>query len=101
MYNCNFSVTSIVNLCASELEDALTLSEQTKTNLESELRVFESNVEKLNQQVAGAENKISQVTAQKEKLVGSLSFHSINIEILKQRPLILRLVFRNLILRIW
>ncbi|XP_076674021.1 cytoplasmic linker protein 190 isoform X3 [Andrena cerasifolii] len=57
----------------SELQDALTLSEQTKTNLESELRVFESNVEKLNQQVAGAENKISQVTAQKEKLESDIA----------------------------
>ncbi|XP_011148212.2 restin homolog isoform X3 [Harpegnathos saltator] len=52
----------------SELQDALTLSEQTKTNLESELRVFESNAQSLNQQVARAEEKISQLLSQKEKL---------------------------------
>lgn len=53
-----------------ELQDTLTLSEQTKTNLESELRVFESNVQKLNQQIARAEEKVSQLSLQKEKLVG-------------------------------
>ncbi|XP_072747048.1 uncharacterized protein Clip-190 isoform X3 [Anoplolepis gracilipes] len=52
----------------SELQDALTLSEQTKTNLESELRVFESNMQNLNQQVARSEEKISQLLLQKEKL---------------------------------
>lgn len=52
-----------------ELQDALTLSEQTKTNLESELRVFESNIQNFNQQVARAEEKILQLSSQKEKLV--------------------------------
>jgi len=52
-----------------ELQDVLTLSEQTKTNLESELRVFESNVQKLNQQITRAEEKVSQLSSQKEKLV--------------------------------
>jgi len=52
-----------------ELRDVLTLSEQTKTNLESELRVFESNVQKLNQQITRAEEKVSQLSSQKEKLV--------------------------------
>jgi len=53
-----------------ELQDALTLSEQTKTNLESELRVFESNMQNLNQQVIKAEREIIQLSSQKEKLVG-------------------------------
>ncbi|XP_053987410.1 restin homolog isoform X2 [Hylaeus volcanicus] len=57
----------------SELQDALTLSAQTKTNLEIELRALESNVEKLNQQVASSENKISQVTTQKEKLESDIA----------------------------
>ncbi|XP_011253099.1 restin homolog isoform X4 [Camponotus floridanus] len=52
----------------SELQDALTLSEQTKTNLECELRVFESNMQNLNQQIARSEEKISQLSSQKEKL---------------------------------
>lgn len=55
-----------------ELQDTLTLSEQTKTNLESELRVFESNVQKLNQQIVRAEEKVSQLSLQKEKLVGNI-----------------------------
>ncbi|XP_076626899.1 cytoplasmic linker protein 190 isoform X2 [Colletes latitarsis] len=57
----------------SELQDALTLSAQTKTNLESELRAVGNNVEKLNQQVASAENKISQITTQKEKLESDIA----------------------------
>ncbi|XP_018397949.1 PREDICTED: restin homolog isoform X2 [Cyphomyrmex costatus] len=57
----------------SELQDALILSEQTKTNLESELRVFESNVQKLNGQVARAEEKISQLSLQKEKLESDIA----------------------------
>ncbi|XP_077273312.1 cytoplasmic linker protein 190 isoform X7 [Temnothorax americanus] len=57
----------------SELQDALTLSEQTKTNLESELRVFESNVQKLNQQIARAEEKVSQLSLQKEKLESDIA----------------------------
>lgn len=56
-------------LCLLELQDALTLSEQTKTNLESELRVFESKMQNLNQQIARSEEKISQLSLQKEKLV--------------------------------
>ncbi|XP_043504569.1 CAP-Gly domain-containing linker protein 1 isoform X1 [Polistes fuscatus] len=52
----------------SELQYALTLSEQTKTNLESELRVFESNIENLNQQLARAEEKFVNVSSQKDKL---------------------------------
>ncbi|XP_024890153.1 restin homolog isoform X6 [Temnothorax curvispinosus] len=56
-----------------ELQDALTLSEQTKTNLESELRVFESNVQKLNQQIARAEEKVSQLSLQKEKLESDIA----------------------------
>ncbi|TGZ37085.1 Uncharacterized protein DBV15_11159 [Temnothorax longispinosus] len=56
-----------------ELQDALTLSEQTKTNLESELRVFESNVQKLNQQIARAEEKVSQLLLQKEKLESDIA----------------------------
>ncbi|KAL2718981.1 restin isoform X8 [Vespula squamosa] len=52
----------------SELQYALTLSEQTKTNLESELRVFESNIENLNQQLTRAEEKLVNVSSQKEKL---------------------------------
>ncbi|KAG7198920.1 hypothetical protein KM043_015737 [Ampulex compressa] len=52
----------------SELQDALTLSEQTNTNLESELRVFESNALSLTQQVTNAEGKLRQLTDQKEKL---------------------------------
>ncbi|XP_071580364.1 uncharacterized protein Clip-190 isoform X3 [Temnothorax nylanderi] len=57
----------------SELQDAFTLSEQTKTNLESELRVFESNVQKLNQQIARAEEKVSQLSLQKEKLESDIA----------------------------
>ncbi|XP_032683862.1 CAP-Gly domain-containing linker protein 2-like isoform X2 [Odontomachus brunneus] len=57
----------------SELQDVLTLSEQTKTNLESELRVFESNAQSLNQQVARAEEKISQLLSQKEKLESDIA----------------------------
>ncbi|XP_014485413.1 PREDICTED: restin homolog isoform X2 [Dinoponera quadriceps] len=57
----------------SELQDALTLSEQTKTNLESELRVFESNAQSLNQQVAKTEEKISQLLSQKEKLESDIA----------------------------
>ncbi|XP_011647897.1 CAP-Gly domain-containing linker protein 1 isoform X3 [Pogonomyrmex barbatus] len=57
----------------SELQDALTLSEQTKTNLESELRVFELNVQNLNQQVARTEEKISQLSLQKEKLESDIA----------------------------
>ncbi|XP_011345074.2 restin homolog isoform X3 [Ooceraea biroi] len=57
----------------SELQDALTLSEQTKTNLESELRVFESNMQSLNQQVARAEEKILQLSSQKEKLESDIA----------------------------
>lgn len=53
----------------SELQDALTLSEKNKTVLENKLREFENNIEKLNQQVANSENRLSQVTSQKEKLV--------------------------------
>lgn len=53
----------------SELQTALSLAEQSKTMLQDELKVFEDNLEKLNRQVAGTENKLSQVTAQKEKLV--------------------------------
>ncbi|XP_035739446.1 CAP-Gly domain-containing linker protein 1-like isoform X6 [Vespa mandarinia] len=52
----------------SELQYALTLSEQTKTNLESELRVFESNIDNLNQQLTRAEEKLINVSSQKEKL---------------------------------
>ncbi|KAI4503130.1 hypothetical protein M0802_002174 [Mischocyttarus mexicanus] len=52
----------------SELQYALTLSEQTKTNLESELRVFESNIENLNQQLSRAEEKFVNVSSQKDKL---------------------------------
>ncbi|XP_015603159.1 restin homolog isoform X2 [Cephus cinctus] len=52
----------------AELRDAMTLSEQTKTNLESELRIFESNVEILNQKLARSEEKVAQLTEQKEKL---------------------------------
>ncbi|XP_018305628.1 restin homolog isoform X5 [Mycetomoellerius zeteki] len=57
----------------TELQDALTLSEQTKTNLESELRVFESNVQKLNGQVTRAEEKVSQLSLQKEKLESDIA----------------------------
>ncbi|XP_011883453.1 PREDICTED: restin homolog isoform X2 [Vollenhovia emeryi] len=57
----------------SELQDAFTLSEQTKTNLESELRVFESNVQKLNQQITRAEEKVSQLSLQKEKLESDIA----------------------------
>lgn len=53
----------------SELQDALTLSEKSKMVLENKLREFENNIEKLNQQVANSENRLSQVTSQKEKLV--------------------------------
>ncbi|KAG5346191.1 CLIP1 protein, partial [Acromyrmex charruanus] len=57
----------------TELQDALTLSEQTKTNLESELRVFESKMQELNGQVARAEEKISQLSLQKEKLESDIA----------------------------
>lgn len=57
----------------SELQYALTLSEQTKTNLESELRVFELNVQSLNEQIARAEEKISQLSSQKEKLESDIA----------------------------
>ncbi|XP_012224078.1 CAP-Gly domain-containing linker protein 1 isoform X3 [Linepithema humile] len=57
----------------SELQDALTLSEQTKTNLESELRGFETNVQNLNQQVVRAEEKISQLSLQKDKLESDIA----------------------------
>ncbi|KAG5323702.1 CLIP1 protein, partial [Pseudoatta argentina] len=57
----------------TELQDALTLSEQTKTNLESELRVFESKMQKLNGHVARAEEKISQLSLQKEKLESDIA----------------------------
>lgn len=53
----------------SELQDALTLSEKSKMVLENKLREFENNIEKLNQQVTNSENRLSQVTSQKEKLV--------------------------------
>ncbi|XP_066597126.1 CAP-Gly domain-containing linker protein 1 isoform X2 [Prorops nasuta] len=52
----------------SELQYALTLSEQTKNNLESEKKGFETNTESLSQKVVRADEKIAQLTAQKEKL---------------------------------
>ncbi|KAK2581230.1 hypothetical protein KPH14_008024 [Odynerus spinipes] len=57
----------------SELHYALTLSEQTKTNLESELRVFESNIENLNQQLARADEKLANVSSQREKLESDIA----------------------------
>lgn len=53
----------------SELRDALSLSEQTKTNLESELRIYEKNLTELNEKFSRAEEKINQLSNQKEKLV--------------------------------
>ncbi|XP_015175087.1 PREDICTED: restin homolog isoform X2 [Polistes dominula] len=58
----------------SELQYALTLSEQTKTNLESELRVFESSIENLNQQLARAEEKFVNVSSQKDKMEVDIGF---------------------------
>ncbi|XP_058800025.1 CAP-Gly domain-containing linker protein 2 isoform X2 [Phymastichus coffea] len=52
----------------SELRDALTLSEQTKTNLESELKMYETNVVELNEKYARAEEKVAELTSKKEKL---------------------------------
>ncbi|XP_034952546.1 restin homolog isoform X4 [Chelonus insularis] len=52
----------------SELKDGITLSEQTKTNLESELRMYEVNIAELNQKITHAEEKIGQLTEQKTKL---------------------------------
>lgn len=54
-----------------ELQDALTLSEQTKTNLESEMRLFESNLAELTEKFNRSEEKVTQLTSQKEKLVSS------------------------------
>uniref|UniRef100_A0ABD2WJ57 CAP-Gly domain-containing protein n=1 Tax=Trichogramma kaykai TaxID=54128 RepID=A0ABD2WJ57_9HYME len=52
----------------TELRDALTLSEETKTNLESELRMYETNIAEMNEKFTSSEEKISQLVNQKEKL---------------------------------
>lgn len=81
-----------------ELQYALTLSEQTKTNLESELRVFESNIENLNQQLTRAEEKLVNVSSQKEKLV-SINKYSMYIceqNIMKYYPLNLGIGYSKL-----
>lgn len=92
---------TIINYSDPELQDALTLSEQTKTNLESELRTFESNVEKLNQHVASAENKISQITTQKEKLVSNIFRRFLLSLLLIPNISYFCFVFRNPISQIW
>lgn len=43
----------------------MTLSEQTKTNLESELKMYETNIANLNGKLSRAEEKIAQITEQK------------------------------------
>lgn len=55
----------------SELDDAITLSEQTKTNLESELRMYDINIAELNKKLSRAEEKSIQLTEQKSKLVSN------------------------------
>lgn len=45
------------------------MSEQTKTNLESELRIYETNLAELNEKLSRAEEKVTQLACQKEKLV--------------------------------
>lgn len=51
------------------MQDALTLSEETKTNLESELGMYETNVQDLSKTIKQNEEKMSQITEQKTKLV--------------------------------
>lgn len=51
------------------MQDALTLFEQTKTNLESELGMYETNVQDLNKTIKQNEEKLCQIAQQKAKLV--------------------------------
>lgn len=95
-FNSNNPNTHLTFFYIIELQNTLTMSEQSKTDLENQLRVFESNIEQLNQQVAGTENKLSQVTVQKEKLVSNCYTYTI-FEI---KYLIFCTVFRRLILQI-
>jgi len=64
------------------LQDALTLSEQTKTNLESEMRLFESKLSELNEKFSRSEEKVIQLTSQKEKLVSFFCVIIINIPVI-------------------
>lgn len=50
------------------------MSEQTKTNLENELRIYEINSAELNEKFSRAEEKNTQLASQKEKLVRYLTY---------------------------
>jgi arsenate reductase-like glutaredoxin family protein len=61
----------------SELQDALTLSEQTINNLESELHIYEKQLTELNEKSKFSDEKVIQLINEKEKLVKYFLFHLI------------------------
>jgi hypothetical protein len=60
-----------------ELQDALTLSEQTINNLESELHIYEKQLTELNEKSKFSDEKVIQLINEKEKLVKYFLFHLI------------------------
>lgn len=52
----------------TELQDTITFSEQTKTNLENELKMYESNMKDLNKNLVKLDEKIEQLNADKIQL---------------------------------
>lgn len=55
------------------MQDALSLSEETKSNLESELRMHETNLEDMKRKLQRAEEKIAVFADEKHKSVCSSS----------------------------
>ena len=55
-----------------ELRDAFTLSEETKTNLESELRMYDVTIAGLNEKISRADDKVTQLKEEKSKLVSQI-----------------------------